>query len=102
MEKKEVYKADSMIFYKSWHDHLSGIEDEGRRLRAYEAVFRYAFRGEEPADARTAFAVELILYRVRRDMEKYLNGRGGGPRRLGEVIDEHYPLLAGRAKGGGK
>lgn len=61
---------ETLIFYKDWRDVLADFEPE-ERLKAYEAIFAYAFDGVEPTTKFIKVATALMRSAIDRDNEKY-------------------------------
>ena len=92
---------NSLIFYRNWYE-LAELQTDGEfRLAFYDAIFRYAFDGEIPADvgrdgdkaaraARFAFlTVQPILDRAAIDR---INGQKGGRKGKKNPVEKETPL----------
>lgn len=84
---------DTFIFYLDWYNYIEeDIEQEGLRLRLYQAIPRYAFTGEEPQDPAMRVLFSFIRRQLDRDSRKYEEkidkrreaGRKGNEKRWGK------------------
>lgn len=56
-------ELNSIQFQREWYESFAEL-DEQERLAAYEAVFNYAFRGEEPENRLIRIATKLIFSEI--------------------------------------
>ena len=61
---------ETVIFYKDWYEAIKGYNPE-ERLKAYEAIFAYAFEGAEPSDRFVKAITALMCTAIDRDNSKY-------------------------------
>lgn len=61
---------EKFIFYKDWRDAFSTLPAE-MRVKAYEAVFDFAFDGVEPEDPMINVMTYVMRARIVRDREHY-------------------------------
>lgn len=76
-------KRESVVFYKDFFEAIRQQEPE-KRLQAYEAIFEYAFYGEETEieDPTVNTIFTLVKPQIDENNERYLNGcKGGRPRK---------------------
>lgn len=83
----------TFIFYIDWYNYIEeDIEQEGLRLRLYQAIPKYAFTGEEPQDPAMRVLFSFIRRQLDRDNKKYEEkiekrreaGRKGNEKRWGK------------------
>ena len=60
----------SVLFYKDWYEAFQELSDD-ERLKAYEAVFRYAFEGEKPQDKLIRIITSTMRSTIDRDNQKF-------------------------------
>lgn len=87
-------EKDSIVFYKSWLKGAQLISKPAERLSFYEAVFAYAFRGEEIARSGSMAEMAFIMIKPQLDanLSRARNGkRGGRPKKetIGFENDEN-------------
>lgn len=69
---------DSVVFYKSFREAISDLPEE-ERLKAYEAIFDYAFDEKEPEEKGIASAVlKFVKPQIDANNKRYENGKKGG------------------------
>ena len=61
---------NTTIFYQDWYETIKGFEPE-ERLKAYEAIFAYAFEGVEPSDKFIKAVTALMRTAIDRDNARY-------------------------------
>ena len=73
-------EKDSIVFYKSWLKGAQLISKPAERLSFYEAVFAYAFRGEEIARSGSMAEMAFIMIKPQLDanLSRARNGKRGG------------------------
>ena len=89
-----MVEKDSIVFYKSWLKGAQLISKPAERLSFYEAVFAYAFRGEEIARSGSMAEMAFIMIKPQLDanLSRARNGkRGGRPKKetIGFENDEN-------------
>ena len=80
---------ESFVFYRSFFDAISDL-DTDQQAEAYNAIFRYAFTGEEPDTAGVVSAVfKLVKPQIDANNRKRDNGsRGGRPNNQTETEEK--------------
>ena len=79
---------DSVVFYKSFWEAIRDLSEEDQ-LKAYNAIFDYAFDGKEPEGSGIASAVfKLVKPQIDANNARYENGKKGA----------EYGVLGGRPK----
>ena len=71
-------ERDSLLFYKSFYDAIKEL-DPADQAACYDAIFRYAFHGEEVELTGICKAIFLLIKpQIDANNQKYLNGLKGG------------------------
>ena len=66
---------DSVVFYLSFYEAIRELP-ETERLKAFEMVFDYAFKGIEPTDNGIALAIfKLVKPQIDANNKRYENGK---------------------------
>ena len=66
---------DSVVFYLSFYEAIKELP-EMERLKAFEMVFDYAFKGIEPTDNGIALAIfKLVKPQIDANNKRYENGK---------------------------
>ena len=68
---------DSVVFYKSFRDAIKRLPQE-EQLKAYDALFDYAFEGEETSEGIAAAILLMAMPQIDANNQRYENGRKGG------------------------
>ena len=91
---------DSVVFYKSFREAIRDLSEEDQ-LKAYNAIFDYAFDNKEPEEAGIASAVfKLVKPQIDANNARYENGKkgaeygvmGGRPRKENPTETPRKPL----------
>ena len=82
---------DSIVFYESWYRAINALPAK-EKLKAYEAVLRYALYDEEP-EIQTAAAAVYIMAKpiVDKNNINYENGKRGGRKAKSREVTETEP-----------
>lgn len=90
---------ESFVFYSGWYEAICNLPDE-EKLRAYDAITRYALYGEEPEPGTIAAAMFLMAKPViDKNNKRYENGcrgaeygkRGGRPKKANPDAEKENP-----------
>lgn len=90
---------DVVLFYKSFADAADCLSN-AQRLKFYDAIFKYAFYGEEILEDKSAARALFIQAKIQIDKnnQRYENGKKGG-RPKKEKPNENQTETNSKAKG---
>ena len=95
-------ERESFVFYRSFHEAISEIEDKALRMDCFNAIVKYGLYGIEPEDDNPMVQMVFKLVKPQLDAnnKRYENGRkgaefgklGGRPRKIPIGDNDKNPL----------
>ena len=97
-ETSKEKRKKNVIFYEDWYRLICKF-DEHTQLKAFKAVFDYAFDGNESGDEITKAITGLMKSAIDRDTEKFIKTserqRARQLKRWGKITQEEYDAMVG-------